>query len=277
MGASSALINAHPVVEGRRRIELADLSTGKYWTKSHSITTGCYPVGGSDGPCAHCWAKALTERFPKVHGDFTPTFHADRLTIPDWRTPQVVFASITGDWLHPQCCGYDEIAQQIHAMSVRPRHVFLTCSKRTERLWDLDWVKIPGWWPRNVWAGATVWDDDSARATLDGLVKLPAKTWVSAEPLLGPIDFDPWVDTMGPTLDWVTVGAETGTGKRPADPEWFRRIIEVCQGAVRPVPVWVKAFPLSRGRITHQLSEMPAWARVRQATPEIDRILRRTP
>ncbi len=259
-----------------------DLEKGRYWSKSYSLVTGCSPIGGPNGPCAHCWARALTNRFPAVHGTFEPTFHADRIPLPDWRIPQVVFASIMGDWLHERCVTYAEFLMQVSAMASRPRHQFLTCTKRPERLVEY-WLAASRYgalgglnkhaFPPNVWLGTTIWNDDSARASLDGLVKLPAYTWVSAEPLLGRINVDPWVDSMGLTLDWVTVGAETGGGRRNADPDWFRRIIDACQSVVRPVPVWVKAGPRIGGGITHRLDEMPEWARVRQLPPKLARIL----
>ncbi|MEO0413867.1 MAG: DUF5131 family protein, partial [Verrucomicrobiota bacterium] len=48
---------------------------------------------------------------------------------------------------------------------------------------------------------------------------LPARVrFVSAEPLLGPIDMGKWIP------DWVIVGGESGCGARPMEADWVRSI-----------------------------------------------------
>mgnify|MGYP001563042675 CR=1 FL=1 len=59
---------------------------------------------------------------------------------------------------------------------------------------------------------------------------------VSAEPLLGPIDFLRYLDIKSqdplvvaePTLHWIITGGESGDKARPAHPSWFRGISAQC-------------------------------------------------
>lgn len=85
-----------------------------------------------------------------------------------------------------------------------PNLVFQVLTKRPERIAK----HLPPDWGQgypNVWLGVSVENQDWARR-LDTLLEIPAVVhWVSAEPLLGPVDFTPWLDR----LDWIVVGAES--------------------------------------------------------------------
>jgi protein gp37 len=117
------------------------------------------------------------------------------------------------------------------------------------RLWDLivatpnlDWLlltkrpelvggKVP-WreiWPQNVWLGTTVEDQEWANERLPILVSIPAAIrFISAEPLLGPLDISEWLDGG---LDWVITGGESGPKARPSSPSWFRDLLNQCMAA----------------------------------------------
>jgi protein gp37 len=83
-----------------------------------------------------------------------------------------------------------------------------------------------------VWLGTTVEDQDCAETRLPHLRNLPAVVrFVSAEPLLGPIDLGPW---LGSTVDWVITGGESGAKARPSNPSWFRGLLEQCRTASVP-------------------------------------------
>lgn len=102
-------------------------------------------------------------------------------------------------------------------------------------------------WPANVWLGATVVNQEEADRDIPKLLAVPARVrWISAEPLLGPVDLsdylrpkfrassDPdWKDLHGP-LDWVVVGGESGTNARPMHPEWARSLRDQCEAAGVP-------------------------------------------
>lgn len=119
-------------------------------------------------------------------------------------------------------------------------------------------------WPlSNVWLIASTENQETANARVSPLLHCPAAVHgVSAEPLLGPIDFEavplpdaylrwkgatgalqPTTDKdvepddytywtrLGLKLDWVIVGGESGNGARPCDVAWVRGIIAQCKAA----------------------------------------------
>jgi len=73
---------------------------------------------------------------------------------------------------------------------------FLLLTKRPQNYLHMvpeSWLQRWDSWPSNVWPGTTVGLQSSAWK-LDHLVKVPAWIkWVSAEPLLGPLDLTPWL------------------------------------------------------------------------------------
>ena len=101
----------------------------------------------------------------------------------------------------------------------------------------------------NVWLGVSVENQRVADERIPELLATPAAVrFVSAEPLLGPVDlathkaldqdgsFTGWRIPYG--LHWVIVGGESGPGARPCNIDWIRGIVQQCQGA--RVPVFVK-------------------------------------
>ena len=101
-------------------------------------------------------------------------------------------------------------------------------------------------WPLpNVWLGVSVEDQETAIARIPALLETPAAVrFVSAEPLLGPIDLQKAAyaacrDSRGnwdlkAYLHWVIVGGESGPGARPMHPDWTRSLRDQCQTAGIP-------------------------------------------
>ncbi len=84
-------------------------------------------------------------------------------------------------------------------------------------------------WPKNVWLGTTVENQDLAKERLPVLTSLPAAIrFISAEPLLGPLDISEW---LRDGLDWVITGGESGPKARPSSPTWFRNLLNQCMAA----------------------------------------------
>jgi protein gp37 len=111
------------------------------------------------------------------------------------------------------------------------------------------------WYPlKNVWLGVSVEDQKTADERIPLLLQTPAAVrWISAEPLLGPIDLctsDPndeeWRsfllddDDFGDGLAWVVVGGESGPNARPMHPDWARSIRDQC--TVAGVPFFFKQW-----------------------------------
>jgi protein gp37 len=98
-------------------------------------------------------------------------------------------------------------------------------------------------WPLpNVWLGVSVENQQYADERIPLLLQTPAAVrFISAEPLLGPLDFglnlgvrlvdgSRWSGSK-PVLDWLIVGGESGPGARPFDLAWARSIVQQCQAA----------------------------------------------
>lgn len=132
---------------------------------------------------------------------------------------------------------------------------------------------LPEWPLPNVHLLASVEDQKAADERIAILLDTPAAVrGISAEPLLGPLDFfwtrdahglgesGGWVDPLrgwshdghGDScgvnrLNWVIVGGESGPGARPCHVEWIRSIVQQCQEA--EVPCFVKQ--MGRGASMH--------------------------
>lgn len=94
----------------------------------------------------------------------------------------------------------------------------------------------PAGWPLpTVWLGVSAEDQRRAEERLPALRECPAALrFLSAEPLLGPLDLPA---VLGPDLaglDWVIAGGESGPGARPIHPEWVRRLRDDCAAAGVP-------------------------------------------
>jgi protein gp37 len=120
-------------------------------------------------------------------------------------------------------------------------------------------------WPLpNVWLGVSCEDQRAADGRIPLLLETPAAVrFISAEPLIGPIDlryikdgdepFDSFrprgqrepCDTTG--IDWVIVGGESGPSARPCEVRWIRMIVAQCKNAA--VPCFVKQ--LGSNIVTH--------------------------
>lgn len=101
-------------------------------------------------------------------------------------------------------------------------------------------AEIDPWPLPNVWLGVSCEDQRAADERIPELLATPAAVrFVSAEPLLGPIDLRKWTLAehgrrhIGalPGLSWVIVGGESGPYARPCDVAWIRSIVDQCREA----------------------------------------------
>lgn len=272
---------------------MSDNSAISWTDATWSPVTGCTKV--SDG-CTHCYIDR-TPPFRMQHRKFNGTetgattgvkLHSDRLHIPlKWRKPKLIFVCSLADLFQDEVPD-QFIAEVFAVMALAPRHTFQVLTKRHARLRSLlnrkafrtqvqraalvraggaaPWLVEP-WWPlRNVWVGVSVENQKWATTRIPALLDTPAAVrFISAEPLLGPIDLhandtrtfgpqalpavaygvnapdhkagdgssigDLYADMYGPNLDWVIVGGESGSGSRPIHPDWARSLRDQCTAA----------------------------------------------
>ena len=88
-------------------------------------------------------------------------------------------------------------------------------------------------WPlSNLWLGVSIEDQAAADERVPHLLSIPAVVhFVSAEPLLGPVDMSGWLRT---NKIWTIVGGESGPNFRPMNMEWARSLRDQCVAAGSP-------------------------------------------
>ena len=135
-----------------------------------------------------------------------------------------VFTCSMSDFFHPDADQWREEAWEVIRQCQNLDWLILT--KRPELIAE----RLPSDWGKgfpNVWLGVTCGIASSLNR-LDVLQEIPAVIrWVSAEPLLGPIDFRPYLDG---TIQWIITGCEqAGVGKRrEMNLDWVRDIDRQC-------------------------------------------------
>jgi protein gp37 len=238
------------------------------WTDATwNPVTGCSKV--SPG-CAHCYAETLSLRRGWSNLAWTPNnaaenviLHADRLELPlKWRKPSRIFVNSMSDLFHEQVPA--EFIDRVFAvMALAPRHVFQVLTKRPERLAQYlqparyeaiqDAIRLlcetraalkattlqhPVRFPLlNVWLGVSTENQRWADQRIPLLLRTPAAVrFISAEPLLGPVDLSPYLGGLENGrrrlgLDWVITGGESGSMARPCDPKWVAVIRDQCSSA----------------------------------------------
>lgn len=270
--------------------------TGISWTDATwSPLVGCDKVSRG---CDHCYAIRTAHRMtanpnPLVSQAYAGTEDGGEWTgqvnlLPSrldqplrWRKPRRIFVNAQSDLFHKDVP--DEFIARVFAvMALTPRHTYQVLTKRhgrmrsllrsdnfrpavedamrgivaayrTERAWYAAWP-LP-----NLWLGVSVEDQSAADLRIPALLDTPAAVrWISAEPLLGPVDmsglmqcfrcktihkFGP-CDPMGrPSpygvlskrhIDWLICGGESGPGARPMHPDWARTLRDQCASTGTP-------------------------------------------
>jgi protein gp37 len=172
-----------------------------------------------------------------------------------------------------------------HTIDQTPELDWLLLTKRPENvaaMYPSAWLKAP---PPNVWLGVSAEDQQRADERIPLLLQTPAAVrWVSYEPALELIDFGrakglpifKWAeavhevvslgkgrtinvprpelagkwsryDGIGPWLDWIVFGGESGKDARPFDVAWARSTVKQCRAA------GVACFVKQMGRRVHSV------------------------
>ncbi|SHX75558.1 bacteriophage protein gp37 [Mycobacteroides abscessus subsp. abscessus] len=272
--------------------------TGIEWTDATwNPVTGCTKVGtpGCDHCYAETFAERW--RGTKGHyfeRGFDVQLRPDKLDLPlRWTKPRKVFVNSMSDLFHDKVSD-EYIAQVFAVMALAPQHTFQLLTKRHGRMRSimtsrdlsgtgaglsleamvrnvvdnrrgaegrLDWLRGDdiSWPLPNVWLGVSAEDQKRADLRIPALLDTPAAVrWISAEPLLGPVNLhtDPikaGTPFWGSQLDWVVVGGESGSGARPMHPWWAESLHRQCVAAGVPFLFkqwgdWTPMAPLKKGR-----------------------------
>ncbi|MCU1592443.1 MAG: phage Gp37/Gp68 family protein [Frankiales bacterium] len=242
-----------------------------------------------------------------------------------WAQPRRIFVNSLSDLFHTDVP--DEFIARVFAvMALAPQHTFQLLTKRHARmrsllssprfadLFDQAVCDSPDWDVRlreaavesaqnlmrrgealrplpNAWIGVSVEDQHWADIRIPALLGTPAAVrWISAEPLLGPVDLtgrggtgvyalpdpaeydggEPVCQQHGMErctqgcafLDWVVAGGESGQGARPMHPQWARDLRDQCTAADVPFlfKQWGSHRPVTRAEVIERSDRLVYFA-----------------
>lgn len=268
--------------------------TGIAWT-DHTFNPwiGCTKVSAA---CDRCYAEALMDaRWGKVKWGVGEK--RIRTSESNWREPLKwnKAAAAAGVRRRVFCASLADVFDT--EVDERWRYDLFGLILQTP---NLDWLLLTKrpqvaakWWrdakipmPPNIWLGTTVEDQKMADLRVPILLSIAAKVrFLSVEPMLGPIDLTAIKQTVAPgffgdalqwhhrgkvhedegvaypSISWVIVGGESGSGARPMPMEWAYEIRNQCIDA--GVSFFMKQMgghPNKRDR----LEDFPAHLRVRE-------------
>ena len=215
--------------------------TGETW----NVVTGCTKV--SPG-CKNCY---MYRGYPRLQAMGNPSYqqspgsivlHPKRLLEPKrWRKPRLVFVNSMSDTFHERVPDHF-LRWLLQAMleAASRGHTFQLLTKRPQRA--LEWWKtygeedLGGRWPERIWLGVSVESQEQA-GRIGYMRHIPAPVrFVSAEPLLGPLNLKRW--GLGNVVTWVIVGGESGPKARPMLQEWALDLLQQCDEA--GIPAFLK-------------------------------------
>jgi protein gp37 len=247
----------------------------------------CYAMKLAGGRLRHHPTRAGLTQTTKAGPVWTGEvrFNEKQLLEPlGWSRPRKIFVCAHGD-LFAEGVPDEWIDQVFAVMALCPQHVFQVLTKRPERMRAYlstgrshpvaldalglvldemsrnprskigagvviqgDMSHLQSWPLPNVWLGVSVENQYWAVQRICDLLETPAaKRFISAEPLLGPLDLEPFLNPASKwsngwhnnypfaypraQLDWVIAGGESGPGARPMHPDWARSLRDQCAAA----------------------------------------------
>lgn len=254
---------------------------------------GCQKVGPG---CDNCYAETRNARYGGgVATNWGPSAPRRRTSAANWRKPLLwsrraagspgktfVFCSSLADVFDNAVdpAWRADLFRLIHAtphltwllLTKRPGNIVRLYEDVNRALHD----ERLSFWPRNAALGCTIVNQEEADRDipklLDARVQLrPAFSFLSMEPLLGPVDLTsiPYGEPIGNApsfmdalsarvwmpagswdrghtegertyvdlctgVDWVITGGESGPNARPSNPQWFRDLRDQCAAARVP-------------------------------------------
>ena len=260
-------------------IRARNLRTGKVGWHCEHATTGC----------EFCYAEDLNKwvgtgfAFKPGHRKDIEIFLDDEMLLAPlrWKKSRKIFVCsmtdlfadfVEDDWLHKivaimGACEDRGLGHTFQVLTKRPARMLQWMRQHGSKAWNGGRIGPEAWPARNLWAGVSCERQQEADERIPLLLQTPAAVrFISAEPLLGPIDLHKMPFTSGdprhhfdaltgqallygegingnpdmtirmekPTfakLDWVIVGGESGPHARPFHLTWAESLIDQCETA----------------------------------------------
>lgn len=170
----------------------------------------------------------------KVH------YNMDWLEQPlQWKKPRKIFVAAHSDLF------YSEVAQSFidlvfAVMEAARWHTFQVLTKRPYRMAEYlarrNYFQPASDCLPHVWFGTSIEDQMRSHRLRPLLESVAGTTFLSCEPLIGPLDLQ--LDRYRRPPSWVIVGGESGPRARVMDPAWARSLRDQCKEA--DVPFFMK-------------------------------------
>ena len=235
------------------------------WTdETWNPVVGCTKVSVG---CANCWAEKMAMRlaaieYHKLKNHLTPHLIEDRVKkymrvvkkgwngnifcdekVLDkplhWRKPRRIFVCSMSDLFHEKV-PFGFIDKIVGVAEKCPQHTLQFLTKRAERMLEYSVYRKHDW-PENIIGMVTAENQPMADLRIPLLLQCGFKTTgVSIEPMLGPVNINPWsmglpsAEEWHPQIHWVIVGGESGPGARPMHPDWVHSARDQCVAANVP-------------------------------------------
>lgn len=226
-----------------------------YWNKTFNPWIGCVPCSPA---CENCYARTLTERFK---GSFEP--HRTTKATPPHKG--LVFCGnatdLFGEFLDKK--QIHEWYSNLVTAAARSKYPvkYLVLTKRARRMNELR-KEFDIRDEEDIYWGITSENQkmyDERMASFAGAFR---NSWLSCEPLLGPIDLRldhykkrNWLPS------WVVIGCESGSNRRPCDIGWIYDIVVQCQE--NGVPYFIKQLDIG-GKCEKDICKFPKELQTRQ-------------
>lgn len=240
--------------------------------------------------CQNCYAADFQKRFKNPvryaaqDADQVKIFLDETVLMQPlrWKKPRTIFVCSMTD-LFLAAHEWAWIWMIFDVMQKCPQHTFIVLTKRPEHTSVYfrsgfakgrhGTIPLP-----NVWIGTSVEDQSTANERIPTLLETPAAVrFISAEPLLGPVELDNLIIAdlptgewsfncldnegldieddeafKGATIDWVICGGESGHKARPMHPDWARSLRDQCKAASVPFffKQWGAWLPLGQSGFT---------------------------
>jgi len=210
-------------------------------TDAWNLIGGCSMQGAE---CVNCYAMQMAGTRLSNHalyrgmtrqtaagkhvwtGDVRMDWSREALDQPKhWRKPRWIFVCSMADLFHVKVpfAFVDAIMDTIRAT---PQHTYLLLTKRSLRM--AVYVQSATDLPSNVIWGASAGRHETAQERIPNLKTIHGlghKTFVSYEPAIGPIDWQPeWAGA----IDWIICGAESGNQRRCFETAWAESTRDFC-------------------------------------------------
>jgi len=222
------------------------MTTGIEWTdETWNFVVGCSIVSAG---CTHCYAMQMARRLEAMgveHYKGLTRMSGGRAVwtgkvqaAPEhvwtkplrWNQSKMIFPNSMSDMFHERI-PFDLIDRAYAVMAITPRHIYQPLTKRSKRMMQylnadrrdeinshagtmMHFDAMPTleqWPPANIWHGVSAEDQPTADERIDDLMATPsAVRWISAEPLLGPLDIHRW--TLGLDVGYPARCANCGKG-----------------------------------------------------------------